>query len=177
MDPYLGEIRLFGGTYAPVGWLLCQGQSLSISEYTALYSLLGVTYGGDARITFNLPDLRGLLTCGTGQGAGLTNNYALGQSFGTATVTLTPAQMPGHTHGLLASTLPADNAVPTSRLFAVPASPVVEYLVGTPSGGSVLPLDADMLLPAGENGAHSNLMPTVALSYIICTQGIFPASN
>jgi microcystin-dependent protein len=85
--------------------------------------------------------------------------------------------MPSHTHTLVASTLAADNTVPTSRLFAVPASPVVDYLVGTPTVGTVTPLDPDMLRPAGESGAHSNLMPTVALNYIICTQGIFPVTN
>jgi microcystin-dependent protein len=176
MDPYIGEIRLFASTYAPKGWLLCDGQSVQINDNQLLFALLGTRYGGDGTTTFQVPDLRGLLVCGTGQGTGLANNYALGQTFGQPTVTLTQAQTP-HTHAVMASTLAATSRVPTNGVFAVPATPAVLYAQNSAGGLTQRTLDSALLSTAGGNSPHANLMASIAVNYIICSQGLFPSSN
>lgn len=173
MDPYLGEIRLFASIYAPRGWALCAGQSLPITGNEALFTLLGTTYGGDGRTTFNLPELRGLLVCGTGQGPGSPNRYVLGQSFGVAQVAVIEAQMPPHTHPVTASTQAANALVPTGNVFAAPSS-VPEYVNSGATGFVARDLAATMLSSEGGNQPHANLMPTMAVNYIISIQGIFP---
>ncbi|WCM28918.1 tail fiber protein [Sphingomonas sp. QA11] len=174
MDPYIGEIRLFASIYAPRGWALCAGQSLPIIGNEALFTLVGTTYGGDGRTTFNLPDLRGLLVCGTGQAPSSPITYTLGQSFGVAQVTVTEAQMPPHTHSITASTQPANALVPTGNVFAAPSS-VPEYVNSGATGFVARNLAATALSSEGGSMPHANLMPTMAVNYIICIQGIFPA--
>lgn len=115
-DCFLGEIRIFAGDYAPEGWLLCQGQSLSVSEYQALYSVIGNTYGGDS-VKFNLPNLMGRVPIGQGTGTGLTAR-TLGQSDGFATVTLTDATMPSHNHTFNVTTATATTVDPTNAMYA-----------------------------------------------------------
>ncbi len=173
MDPYIGEIRLFASTYAPQGWALCDGQLLPLNGNEALFALLGTQYGGDGRTTFGLPDLRGLVVCGTGQGTGL-NSYALAQTFGAATVPLAAAQTP-HTHTVMASTLPAQSRTPTGNVFAVPASPTTLYAQGSKAGVTPRALDAALLSMEGGNAPHANLMSSIAVSHIICISGIFPS--
>lgn len=178
MDYYLGEIRLFAGNYAPQGWMLCQGQLLSVSDYQTLYSLLGTLYGGDGVSTFALPDLRGRVPIGQGTGAGLTLRK-LGQAGGTETVTLTPEQLPVHHHtfNTLASdattgTLPGKS---TNMAFAQATGNTREYLNNTAPTPTVKTLDAVTYGSAGSSGAHDNLMPSMPLSYIIAAEnGIYP---
>ncbi|MES1975283.1 MAG: tail fiber protein [Pseudomonadota bacterium] len=173
MDPYIGEIRLFASIYAPVGWALCNGQTLPVSGNEILFSLLGTTYGGDGTTTFNLPDLRGLLACGAGHGAGLSNTYALGQTFGKASVTLTEAQLPAHTHTATASTQPASSKIPTGNLYA--AATTAEYANAGAASLVTRDLNIQALSTEGQSAAHSNLMSTLAVTYIMCTNGLYPS--
>lgn len=173
MDPYIGEIRLFAATRVPDGWAFCNGQSLTISDNQALYALIGTTYGGGSG-TFNLPDLRGRIACGAGQGKGLANAYTLGQTFGAVSVTLTSAQMPSHTHAFNATSQGATGVSPVNQLFAATVSPYAEYAVEGASGFASRNLSENAVSSEGGNVPHSNLMPTLAVNYIICTQGLFP---
>ncbi len=175
-DQFVGEIRMFGGSYAPSGWAICDGRLLSIADESVLYTLVGTTYGGDGVQTFAVPDLRGRLPIHQGTGPGLTPRV-LGGVGGTETVTVTPAMLPPHAHAVFASanagTLdgPAANAVPATPtngvspfLYVVPgASPFVTGPMATSSIGST-----------GGTGAHANLMPSQCLSFIIALTGVFP---
>jgi len=172
-NPYVGEIRLFAGAYAPAGWSTCAGQQMQISGNEALYAIMGTRYGGDGRTTFNLPDLRGLLVCGTGQAPGSLNNYALGQSFGAAVVTVSEAQMPSHTHPITASNQTATATNPSNAVFALPAT-VPEYVNATATGFAVRNMAATALTTSGAGAGHGNLMPTLAVTYIIALRGIYP---
>jgi microcystin-dependent protein len=174
MDPYLGEIRLFASNFAPAGWQFCNGQSLSINEYETLYALIGTTYGGDSS-TFKLPDLRGLLVCSPGQGTGLSS-YTLGQTFGQPGVALTEAQAP-HTHSVMATNQPATSTVSTTNLFAVAESPALVYARASVGGITPRTMDSALLTMEGANAMHANLMSSLAVNYIICTQGLFPSQN
>jgi microcystin-dependent protein len=176
MDPFLGEIRAVGFNFAPRGWALCQGQLLSISQNTALFSLLGNYYGGDGRSTFGLPDLRGRLVVSPGQGPGLSN-YTLGQLSGTETVGLASGQLPAHSHALTGvmvrvSSNPGNSTSPANALLA--ATEDLHY-----STGSGVQMAPDVLTgtatQVGNNAGHPNLMPYLTLSYVIALQGIYPS--
>lgn len=174
MDPYVGEIRLVAFNFAPVGWLLCQGQTLPISGYDVLYALLGTTYGGDGQTTFNLPDLRGRAALHMGNSA-TGGSYSLGQLGGVEQVTLTPAQLPAHTHTVAAnSTIEAASSgnSPAGMLFGA-ATEVKQY--ETSSNGVT-----GTLLSATNTGSgqpHENRMPFLTVNYIISTAGIFPSQS
>ena len=175
-NPYLGEIRPFGGNFAPRSWAFCAGQLLSIAQNSALFSLLGTTYGGDGQVTFGLPDLRGRVALGIGQGPGLTNRV-LGEVGGTETVTITSTTMPQHTHLVVAAGVEATNAKPTGLVPAAPLSNGKFFLppnVGTQTA-QVFP--ADTIQAAGGSQPHENLMPILAISYIISLEGIYPSQN
>jgi len=175
MDPFLGEIRAVGFNFAPRGWALCQGQLLPINQNTALYSLLGNTYGGDGRTSFALPDLRGRLVVSPGQGPG-RSNYALGQVSGTETVGLLSQHVPAHTHSLTGV------AVRVNGGTANVTSPAGTLLAATEelhySGSASVQMAPDIIngtaQVVGNNAGHSNLMPYLALSYVIALEGIFP---
>jgi microcystin-dependent protein len=167
--PFLGEIIMLACDYAPRGYAFCQGQLLPISQYNALFALLGITYGGDGRSTFGLPDLRGCLPIGAGQGPGLSP-YSLGQRGGTEAETLTPNQLPAHTHALAYSTDLGTAASPEGGYLASNASGLAQYeAAGT---GSMAPTNSQ-----GSGEAHSNMQPFLALNFCIALQGIFPARN
>jgi len=175
MDPFVGEIRLMAINFPPRGWAFCQGQLMPISQNTALFSLLGTTYGGDGRTTFGLPDLRGRTGVGVGQGPGLTN-YPLGVKVGAESVTLQTSQLPAHTHAFT-STVPTNSDLgteltPTGGYLAAATSP--QY--NENSGGQ--PMAADLVTgqsaAAGNGQAHENRMPFLALNYCIALQGVFP---
>lgn len=177
-QPYIGEIRLFGGNFAPRDWFFCNGQILSIAEYETLYALIGTTYGGDGVQTFALPDLRGRLAVGEGTGPGLTPRV-IGESSGTEQVTLTVQQIPGHSHAALATTAAGNLPGPTSA--AVPASPsgANSTLYSIPG---TTPFAYQNFLPGtigvtGGNQPHTNLMPSLCVSFIIATAGVFPSRN
>ncbi|MBU1431758.1 tail fiber protein [Myxococcota bacterium] len=167
MEPFIGEICIFGGNFAPRGWAFCDGQLLPIAQNAALFSILGTTYGGDGRTTFALPDLRGRLACHPGRGPGLTERR-LGQAFGAETITLQEAQIPSHSHGVPASAQPASDANPRAGLPAV--TPDATY--GAPSGGA---MNAASVAPSGGGQAHDNLQPFLVVNYIIALQGLYPS--
>jgi microcystin-dependent protein len=166
-DQFVAEIRIFGGNFAPIGWAFCDGQLLPISQNTALFSLLGTTYGGDGRTTFGLPDLRGRSPLHQGQGPGLTSRQ-LGESAGDETVTLTQSQVAMHTHALAGGAAAAATN-PDANLLGKPASAKI-YGPGT----SMVPMSTAAIGPAGQNQAHDNRQPYLVLSFIIALQGIFP---
>lgn len=172
MDWYIGEIRLFAGNYAPEGWALCNGALLPIAGNETLYSLIGTTYGGGGT-NFNLPNLIGRLPVSLGKGGTLTNTWALGQVAGTYTVGLTAAQMPTHTHNVNANGQTGTSLDPTNNTFAA-ASAGVAYIPTTAAGQTKRPLDAATLQNAGGSQPHANCMPTLGLTYIIATTGIYP---
>jgi microcystin-dependent protein len=170
-NPFLGTIRLVGFNFAPVDWALCQGQSLSIAQNTALFSLLGTYFGGDGVQTFNLPDLRGRVAVGQGQGPGLSN-YSQGQAAGGETVTLTAGQAPAHSHTLMAAAnVTAPNPGPSLAL-GTPAAAVRLYGANSPTA-----LGPASIGPFGSGGAHENRQPYLALNYIIALTGIFPSRS
>jgi len=177
MDPFVGEIRAIGFNFAPRGWALCQGQLVSISQNTALFSLLGTQYGGDGRTTFALPDLRGRAVVQTGQGPGLSS-YVQGQISGTENVTLLTTQMPAHIHATTTATLPTNSGATGST-----GNPSGAYLAIAPTTQygeeySTLAMAANSVTGttsiAGGGVAHSNMMPYLAMYYIICLSGVFP---
>lgn len=174
MDAYTGEIRPVAFPYAPRGWALCQGQTMSIAQNTALYSLLGTFYGGDGRTTFNLPNLSGQAVVGVGRGPGLSP-YTVGQTAGSETVTLTMEQLPAHVHQLSGSfpvqTGPANLTDPTGGFLA--GTNENQYSEGAGSG-TMAPLLQGTSGIAGGDQPHLNLMPSLVINYIICLQGIFP---
>lgn len=168
-DPYLGEIRMFAGNFAPVGWALCNGQTLSIAQNTALFSLLGTTYGGNGQTTFNLPDLRGRVPLGWGQGPGLTPRD-LGEMAGTESVTLTINQMPAHNHTVAAVTSEGNQNSPTNNLPADTKLLDKEYS----DAAANTSMKASMIGITGGNQPFSVMQPYVTINFIIATQGIYP---
>jgi microcystin-dependent protein len=168
---FIGNIRLVGFNFAPVGWALCQGQALSISVNTALFSLLGTNFGGDGQRTFNLPDLRGRVAVGQGQGPGLSS-YTQGQAGGAESVVLNTSQSPMHTHTMMAAAdVTAPNPGPTVVL-GTPAAAVRIYGSNAPA-----PLAPGSISQFGSNGAHENRQPYLTLNYIIALTGIFPSRS
>ena len=183
MEEYLAIIKLFAGNFAPRTFAYCAGQILPISSNTALFSLLGVAYGGNGQTTFALPDLRGRVPVGAmGQGPGLSN-YSLGQMSGTETVTLITTEIPQHVHGLVASSAAGTTNTPaTTTMLAAPpnagsgpTAPAVNIYVE--SGGPVAPLSPSSISPAGGSQPHANMQPYTALNYVITTEGVFPSRN
>lgn len=176
MDPFLGEIRIFGGTFAPVGWAACNGQLLAISEYDALYALLGTTYGGDGQTNFAVPNLSGRAAVGAGTGRGLSP-YVAGQTGGQESVSLTTNQMPAHQHTgkatLSVTTVAADQASPAGNQWAKGAQSLYASGVGADSSGANAVQGATEV--AGGSQPHENRQPSLAISYIIATSGIFPS--
>lgn len=170
--PFLGVISMFGGNFAPRGYALCQGQLQSIAQNTALFSLLGTTYGGDGQVTFALPDLRGRAPIHQGTLPG-GSTYVIGQVLGSETVTLTSAQMPNHNHTLGASSAPGSAAGPTGAVWAA-------YTAGQnyAAAASVnATMSASALSPAGGNQPHENRQPYLAINFIIALEGVFPSRN
>jgi microcystin-dependent protein len=182
MEGVIGEIRMFGGNFAPRGWALCQGQLLPISSNQALFSVLGTTYGGDGRTTFGLPDLRGRVPLGPGQGEGL-NDKRLGQEGGIEANTLTEQQLPEHSHSARASVRPRANSGDPEEADPIrnyPASLNLDSGTGyakqanTKMGRSRVKIN---IASTGENSPVNNMQPWLAVNFIICLQGIFPSRS
>lgn len=167
-QPYVGEIRIFAGNFAPAGWMFCEGQLLPISENETLFQLIGTTYGGDGQSTFALPDIRGRLPIHQGQGTG--SAYIMGQSGGAEEVTLTTQQIPAHNHPLLASADPGGAITPAGNTLGAGAS----VQVYRPIGANV-PANAGSVGPAGGSQPHTNFQPYICMNYIISLFGIFPS--
>lgn len=175
-DPYLGQITMLGGNFAPRGYSFCNGQTMSIQQNVALFSLIGTYYGGNGVSTFQLPNLQSCLPVGFGQGIGLSY-YNIGQTAGTPNVTLLSNQIPTHTHALMASTATASAAnISTSVVPAVPPG-TGSYFYATPGTPplNTLALNAGALASAGGNQPHANLMPSLCITFCIAMTGIFPS--
>lgn len=183
-DGYLGEIRLFAGNFAPVGWVLCEGQELAINQNEALFAVIGSTYGGDGRTTLGVPDLRGRIPVGAGQGPGLTN-HSLGSLGGSEVVMLTDATLPPHNHSLM--TVEGDGNSDT------PSNAVLATSVGTAIIGSApyscknndyktdlsnsVEMNDSALVDTGGATPHYNLQAYLGLTYIMCVVGTFPSRH
>ena len=174
-EPYLGEIRMFGGNFAPAGWAFCDGQALQIAANEALFNLIGTTYGGDGQTTFNLPNLGGRIPVSAGTNPATGTTYAYGQMDGTENVTLTVQQNPTHSHTLYGSVDPAtsnspQNGVPASLPVAAGQLP---YGIDPPPTS----LQASSIGPVGGSQPHENCQPFLAVSFIIALEGIYPTPN
>jgi microcystin-dependent protein len=178
-EPFIGEIRIFGFAYPPKGWALCAGQTLSISQNTALFSLLGTTYGGNGQTTFQLPDLQGRVVLSSGQGPGLTNRN-LGERAGAASVSLTIQQIPSHSHAANCTNLPGSLTgnplgTPVNQVWAADGGGVTQEYAPPPA--SLQSMDPRAIGNAGNGQAHENLSPYLVINYSIALQGIFPSRN
>lgn len=176
VDCYVGEIRMFGGNYAPEGWALCDGSLLSISTYGTLYSLIGTTYGGDGVNNFKLPDLRGRIPIGQGTGMGLTPR-TLAQSFGAESVALAPAEAPAHTHAVTAGGAAAA-ADPTNQFPGILSNATLYYKAPLPNPPPTTGiLDRAAVSVTGQSLPHQNIMPSLCVTFIIALNGIYPDRN
>lgn len=172
MEPFLGMIAIFGFNFAPRGWALCNGQLLSIAQNTALYSLLGTTYGGDGISTFALPDLRGRVPLHAGQGPGLSN-YILGELSGSQTVTLLNNNMPVHNHSLMAVSEAGDTSAPAGAFLSNSGALDREYK----TSGTPVSMNATAIGTSGGSQPFSIMQPYLVLNYCIALEGIFPSRN
>ncbi len=175
MDPFVGEIRVFGFGFAPKGWALCNGTLQSISQNTALFSLLGTQYGGDGRTTFAVPNLNGNISVGSGQGTGLAN-YVQGQVGGSATVSLTIPQLPAHGHALPTTTGATADTPSASVVLGGQVGRTAGKLYDDPGSqaGHAVTMSPALVGPAGSGAAHNNMAPYTVANYCIALQGIYP---
>ena len=168
-QPYIGQIKIFAGNFAPVDWVFCDGRLLAIADNDVLFMLIGTTYGGDGQVTFGVPDLRGRLALNQGQGPGLSN-YVIGQALGSETVTLTQTQLPAHSH-IAAGSSAAGDTTPSGSTWAVGSlsayGPSATLQAMNPAG----------VAASGGNQPHSNVMPYLAVNYIMSLFGIFPSQT
>lgn len=177
-EPFLGQIMAVGFNYAPVNWAPCDGRTVSIQAYTALFSLFGTTYGGDGRSNFGVPDLRGRAAIGMGQGSG-TSNYYLGQTAGSENVTLSIQQMPAHNHGFTVDGSTASTSSPSGGNIAQPtttpgkgAQAIPSFTTGAPSSPATL--NNTSVQNNGGGQGFSVIQPVLAINYIVCLNGIYP---
>lgn len=179
-QPFVGEIRLCGFNFAPVGWAFCNGQLLSIAEFEVLFTLIGTTYGGDGQTTFALPNLQSRVPIHQGQGPGLSP-YVIGQASGTEAVTLLTQNLPPHTHTMNASTAFGTTGSPGNAVLGVtnsgtaqaPAAGNLDFTTGAPNAT----LANSALSLAGGNQPHTNIQPGLVVNFIISLFGIFPSQN
>lgn len=170
-DPFVAEIRIFAFNFAPVGWAFCDGQLLPLSQNTALFSLLGTTYGGNGKSNFALPDLQGRAPMMWDQGAGLSY-HDIGESSGTEIVSLLESEIPSHSHTLRAAADPGELQTPgPNRVLARSSGANVYHAT---SGASLVSMSQAALAPAGGDQPHNNMMPYLTLNFCIAMQGIFP---
>eukprot|EP01030_Chromulinospumella_sphaerica_P023307 gene23307-23331_t len=174
-QPFIGEIRMFGGSFPPNGWAFCDGQLMPIAENDALFTLIGTTYGGDGQETFGLPNLCGRLPMHAGQGPGLSQNYQIGEMAGVEQVTLTTQQIPVHNHPMLATNQNPVNS-PSGAQMGIPnAGPVGTVIFGTDA--PVVGLNTAGNGIAGGSQPHENMHPYLTVSFIISLFGVFPTQN
>jgi microcystin-dependent protein len=165
-QPYVGEIRMLAGNFAPAGWMFCEGQLLPISEYETLFNLIGTTYGGDGQSTFALPDLRGRVPIHFG------NGFTLAETGGVETVTLTVSQIPAHSHPLLASSSPGTSNTPVNNLTAESAS-INTYIQDVTNSN----MSPSAVSSVGGSQPHNNFQPYLCVDFIISLFGIFPSQT
>ena len=169
-DPFVAEIRIFPFNFPPKGWAWCDGQLMPISQNTALFSLLGTTYGGDGKSTFALPDLQGRAPMHPGQGPGLSL-HDLGETGGSETVTLLESEIPAHSHAAMAQNFVASSNVPTGGTLSRTAAGLNAYAA---TGGAMAFMAPESLAPAGGDQPHNNLQPYLTFYFNIALQGVFP---
>jgi microcystin-dependent protein len=169
-EPFVGEIRMFAGNFAPRGWALCDGQLLAVAQNDALFALFGTLYGGDGRTTFGLPELRGRIPIHAGSGPGLSTR-ALGQRSGSETATVSANQLPSHTHAFFATTNAAEDTAPAGHAAAT-ATGADLYGSGTP-----ILMSAEGTTNTGGGQSHANVMPFLCVNFIVSLTGIFPSRN
>ncbi|MCR6653493.1 MAG: tail fiber protein [Cellvibrionaceae bacterium] len=176
-DCFVGEIRLFAGTYAPVGWHFCDGTLVQVNDNQVLFSLIGATFGGDGRTTFGLPDLRGRVPVhfGTSTAANVAP-VAFAQPFGTETVSLTSAQIPAHTHSLTAVST-AGTATDATGLVTASLGGTDTLYANNPATVNLVSFAGNSVSSVGGSQPHDNMMPTMAMNYIIALNGNYPARN
>jgi microcystin-dependent protein len=172
MEPFIGEIIIFAGNFAPRNWAFCEGQLLAISSHQSLFSILGTTYGGDGRTTFGLPDLRGRVAIQQGQGPGLSN-HALGAKGGVENVTLQTSQIPSHNHTINAVIAAGNQNSPTDHLLADSSAFDKEYSDANPD----TTMKSSMVGNTGGSQSHTNMQPYLAINYIIALEGVYPSRN
>lgn len=173
MDPFVAEIRIFAGNFAPRGWAFCNGQILPLSQNTALFSLLGTTYGGDGRSNFALPDLQGRAPMFYGQGPGLSL-HDIGETGGSETVTLLQSEIPSHSHQAKATAAPGTSTNPTDGIWAVAGSRRAPTSLYSTTAAANTTMSAQALAPAGGGLPHNNMPPYLTMNFIIALQGVFP---
>jgi microcystin-dependent protein len=177
-EPFVAQISVFGFNFAPRGWALCQGQLLSISQYTALFSLLGTNFGGDGRVTFGLPNFQDQAGVSTGQGAGLSN-YVVGQTEGSPTVTLQTTEISLHNHSVNCTTDVGDTAISSGNQLATGQKG--DIVTGITNAAMYVPaapnaqFSGNEITLTGSNFPHQNMQPSLALNFCIALQGIFPS--
>lgn len=170
-EPFVAEIRIFAGNFAPRSWAFCDGQLLPVSQNTALFSLIGTTYGGDGRSTTALPNMQGRAAMHPGRGPGLTSRR-LGQRGGTQAVTLSEAQMPSHNHSWRAAAEPADLQAPASNRAMTRSSENAYTGAANP-----VKMADQMLISNGGSQPHNNVQPLLAMNFIIALQGLYPSRS
>ena len=168
--PFIGTITMFGGNFAPRGYAFCNGSLQAISQNSALFALIGTTYGGNGQTTFALPDLRGRAPIHQGNLPG-GGNYVVGQAQGTESVTLTASQMPSHTHGLGANSGPGSGAGPSGAVWAR-STATQNY-----AAAGATPMNATAVTSSGGNQPHENMQPFLAINFIMALEGVFPSRN
>jgi microcystin-dependent protein len=171
-NPFVGEIRMFGGNFAPAGWSFCNGALIPISENDTLFNLIGTTYGGDGQETFALPDLQGRIPVHAGRGPAISQTYNLGEKGGVEQVTLTTNQIPIHNHALIASSDPANATGPQGNVLANPVNTFPYF----PAPGT-LQLNSQTLQIQGGSQPHDNMIPFLCISFIISLFGRFPTQT
>jgi microcystin-dependent protein len=169
--PFIGEIRIFAGNFAPQNWAICDGSVLAISQNEALFNLIGTTYGGDGQTTFNLPDLRSRVPIHQG------NGYVIGQRAGSESVTLTTPQLPAHNHTVQSSSAHGNTSSPAGALWATDGTGVAAPYRTPASGGTAVALNPATVGASGGGQPHENRQPLLAMNYIISLFGIFPSQN
>ncbi|UZK69001.1 tail fiber protein [Sphingomonas sp. S1-29] len=167
-EPFLGEVKLFGFGFVPRGYIACNGQLLPIAQYNALFSLLGVMYGGDGRITFKLPDLRSSVPMG------FASTVPQGSTGGDEMVSLTVQTLPAHTHAMAAIDGPATRRTAANNYFGSDTSTVVDFFG---PAQSLVPMDPASLQSSGGGAPHSNIQPSLAINFCIATNGVYPSRN
>lgn len=171
-EPYIGEIKMFGGNFAPSGYALCDGETLSISQNDALFALIGTTFGGDGQLTFKLPDLQGRIPIHQ------SPTYPIGQVGGTETVTLTAQNLPSHTHTVIASSKPGTSVDPKGNIVAaVEQGAPFYYRVDNNPWAPDGQMGNQSIGPMGGNQPHDNMMPYLCITFIIALNGLWPPQN